>query len=135
MGYLRAAYAASGASGPYRLVAPSAEKPELGDLLCYSRQGGVENHRDLIAMFERGERELATHCDVVVGVNLDGDSKLYVVGGNVLQAVAMRKLSLNARGVFSPPAAAPERGECGMNREHDCSLSRKRWIALLKLQR
>lgn len=135
MGYLRAAYQASGTSAPYRLVAPSAEKPELGDLLCYSRQGGVEDHRDLIAMFERGERELATHCDVVVGVDLDGDSKLYVIGGNVLQAVTMRKLSLNARGVFSPPVVGPERGMCGMNREDDCSLSRKRWIALLKLQR
>jgi hypothetical protein len=135
MGYLRAAHKDSSASAPYRLVAPSAEKPEIGDLLCYSRQGRVENHRDLIAMFERGERELATHCDVVVGVNLDGDSKLYVVGGNVLQAVAMRKLSLNARGVFSPPAVGPKRGACGMNREDDCSLSRKHWIALLKLRR
>lgn len=135
MGYLRAAHIASGASAPYRLVAPSAERPEPGDLLCYSRQAGVENHRDLLAMFERGDRELATHCDVVVGVNLDGDSKLYVVGGNVLQAVTMRKLSLNARGVFSPPAVGAERGECGMNREDDCSLSRKHWIALLKLQR
>lgn len=135
MGYLRAAYAAAGASGPYRLVAPSSERPAPGDLLCYSREARVRNHRDLIALFERGERELGTHCDVVVGVDLDGDSKLYVIGGNVLQAVAMRKLPLNARGVFSPPAVGPERGACGMNREDDCSLSRKHWIALLKLRR
>jgi hypothetical protein len=135
MGYLRAAYAGAGKSGPYRLVAPSGETPELGDLLCYSREGRVKTHRDLIALFERGGRELGTHCDVVVGVDLDGDSKLYVIGGNVLQAVAMRKLSLNARGVFSPPRVAAGRGECRMNRDEDCSLNRKHWIALLKLRR
>jgi hypothetical protein len=135
MGYLRAAYADAGKAGPYRLVAPSAEVPELGDLLCYSREGRVKTHRDLIALFERGGRELGTHCDVVVGVDLDRDSKLYVIGGNVLQAVAMRKLRLNARGVFSPPTVAAERGECRMNRDDDCSLNRKHWIALLKLRR
>ncbi|MFZ5637367.1 MAG: DUF2272 domain-containing protein [Pseudomonadota bacterium] len=116
----------------YRLVAPGREKPEIGDLLCYSREPRIVNHRDLIAFFERGGRGLKSHCDIVVGVNLNGDSKLYAIGGNLLHTVMMRKVPLNARGVFAPPVRGD--GPCRMNEERACGLSDKAWIALLKLR-
>ncbi len=86
------------------------------------------------AFIEQGGSGLKTHCDIVVGVDLDGDSKLYVIGGNVMQTVVMRKMSLNARGVFVPPGQSKDDGECSINSERHCSLNRKNWIALLKLQ-
>lgn len=132
MAYIFDAYDQSAGDKPYRMVPPDKERPELGDLLCYSRSDSVKNYRELVAFFEMNKRQLFTHCDVVVGVNLNGDSKLYVVGGNVIQTVTMRKLALNEAGFFSPTTLVD--GECRINNERGCSLSRKKWIALLKLQ-
>ncbi|RZI72493.1 MAG: DUF2272 domain-containing protein [Pseudomonas sp.] len=119
--------------GPYHLVDFKKEKPETGDLLCYSRAGAVASHRSLVEYMKQRDDSLYTHCDVVVASNLGGDSKLYVIGGNVLQTVMMRKLSLDSAGYFSPPRTS-RGGACRVNEERDCSLSRKYWIALLKLQ-
>lgn len=116
----------------YRMVAPDQERPELGDLLCYVRGSGIKNHRMLVDFLARGGDSLKTHCDIVIGVNLNGDSKLYVIGGNVMQTVMMRKLSLNEAGLFSPPER--KKGVCRINEEQACSLSMKTWVALLKLQ-
>jgi hypothetical protein len=120
-------------SKPYRMIAPHRETPAIGDLVCYSRSATIRNYEELVAFFDKGGRRLDAHCDIVVGVDLNGDSKLYAIGGNVLHTVIMRKLALNARGRFSPPTRID--GACGLNAEQDCSLNRKYWIALLKLQR
>lgn len=132
--YLRAAHAATGERPRYRLVAPDRERPEVGDLLCYSRQARVASHADLVAFLDAGGIGLKTHCDIVVGVDLNGDRKLYTIGGNVLQTVMLRKLPLNAAGRFVPPRAAPEDATCRLNAERACSLNAKPWIALLKLR-
>lgn len=132
--YLRAAHAAKAERPRYRLVAPERERPEVGDLLCYSREARVATHADLVAFLDAGGIGLKTHCDIVVGVDLDGDRKLYTIGGNVLQTVMLRKLPLNAAGRFVPPRAAPEEATCRINRERACSLNAKAWIALLKLR-
>jgi hypothetical protein len=118
---------------PYRLMPPDREKPAIGDLLCYSRSERVRTHEDLLAFLRAGNRRLDSHCDIVVAANLNGDSKLYVIGGNVLHTVPMRKLNLNARGLFSPPKH--REGECRLNKTDNCSLNQKYWFALLKLQR
>ncbi len=130
--YIADAYDPSSAHRRYRLVAPDRERPEIGDLLCYSREPRIASHRDLIAFLERGGGSLKTHCDIVVGVDLNGDSKLYAIGGNLMQTVMMRKLSLNAKGRFSPPVR--DDGPCRMNLERDCDLNDKAWVALLKLR-
>jgi len=132
--YIRDAYASSSMRKRYRLVAPASEKPEVGDLLCYSREARVTTHRELVALFEQGGGGLKTHCDIVVGVDLNGDSKLYTIGGNLLQTVMMRKLPLNAAGRFVPPSPTPDDAPCRMNQERACSVSAKAWVALLKLQ-
>jgi hypothetical protein len=130
--YMYEAYDPAATRSRYRMVAPAGEKPQIGDLLCYSRDERVADHRDLVAFFERGGRHLDTHCDIVVCANLDGDSKLYLIGGNLLHTVMMRKLPLNAAGRFVP--AAPAEGPCRLNEERACSLNAKAWVALLRLR-
>jgi Uncharacterized protein conserved in bacteria len=130
--YIRDAHEAA-PSKPYRLANVEKERPIAGDLLCYSRAAGVNSYEDLIAHIASGDESLNTHCDVVVSANFNGDSKLYVIGGNVLQTVMMRKLSLNSFGHLSFPKRASQRA-CHVNAGNGCSLSEKRWVALLKLQ-
>jgi hypothetical protein len=132
MTYIADAYEAS-ATKPYRLVAPDREKPAIGDLLCYSRSERIQDYDDLIAFLSAGNRRLDAHCDIVVAANLNSDSKLYVVGGNLIHTVLMRKLNLNARGFFSLPKQ--REGECLLDNARNCSLNQKYWFALLKLQR
>ncbi|MBW8850022.1 MAG: DUF2272 domain-containing protein [Xanthomonadales bacterium] len=132
--YMRDAYASTSPRRRYRLVAPWRERPEVGDLLCYSREARVADYRGLVAFFDQGGGSLKTHCDIVVGVDLDGDSKLYTIGGNLMQTVMMRKLPLNASGRFVPPAATADDAPCRMNEERACSLNAKAWVALLKLR-
>ena len=88
-------------------------------------------------MLGRTSKPFDSHCDIVVGVDLDGDSKLYAIGGNVVQGVTMRKLNLNRRGVLSlsmkqdgDDAKAFEIAD-----EKAYSLNRQDWAALLKLNR
>lgn len=124
--------------GPYRLVDPSAEKPAVGDLVCYLREKNrVYGYRGLLTYLGGSAGPLDSHCDIVVGVDIDGDSKVYAIGGNVIHGVTMRKLNLNARGLLSLPmekdgddARVFEIGD-----EKDYNFNRQDWAALLKLNR
>ena len=58
------------------------KKVELGDLVCYSRQGGVGYDT---------KGEYISHCDIVVAI--DGDNAL-AVGGNVSNSVTESKIPL-----------------------------------------
>ncbi|NOT89742.1 MAG: DUF2272 domain-containing protein [Lysobacter sp.] len=124
--------------GPYRLVDPATEKPSVGDLVCYLREKNrVYGYRGLLAYLGGSAKPLDSHCDIVVGVDIDGDSKLYAIGGNVIHGVTMRKLNLNARGLLSLPmekegddARVFEIGD-----EKDHNFNRQDWAALLKLNR
>lgn len=125
-------------TGPYRLADSAEEKPEIGDLVCYVREKGrVYGHRGLLEAL-RNSNYVESHCDIVVAVNLNGDSKLYAIGGNVIQGVTMRKLTLNARGRLSlqskrgTDASAPA---FEIADERTYSLNRQDWAALLKLNR
>ncbi len=124
--------------GPYRLADPSREAPAVGDLVCYLREKNhVHGYRGLVDMLDRSSKTFDSHCDIVVGVNPDGDSKLYAIGGNVVQGVTMRKLNLNRRGLLSlsmkqdgDDAKVFEIGD-----EKGYNLNRQDWAALLKLNR
>lgn len=124
--------------GPYRLVDPTAEKPAVGDLVCYLREKNrVYGYRGLLTYLGGSGGPLDSHCDIVVGVDIDGDSKVYAIGGNVIHGVTMRKLNLNARGLLSLPmekdgddARVFEIGD-----EKDYNFNRQDWAALLKLNR
>jgi hypothetical protein len=124
--------------GPYRLVDPAMEKPSVGDMVCYLREKRrVYGYRGLTEYLGGTARPFDSHCDIVVGVNIDGDSKLYVIGGNVVQGVTMRKLNLNARGLLSLPMKkdGDDAIAFAIGDEKDYSVNRQDWAALLKLNR
>ena len=60
--------------------------PEVGDLVCYSRQGGVDY--DTTGSYK-------SHCDLVVAKR---PNEIDVIGGNVNQAVAKKILSTDSKG-------------------------------------
>jgi hypothetical protein len=124
--------------GPYRLADPIREPPAVGDLLCYLREKNrVYAYRGLVDMLDRSSKAFDSHCDIVVGVDLDGDSKLYAIGGNVVQGVTMRKLNLNRRGLLSLSMKQDGDDAMAFNiaDEKAYSLNRQDWAALLKLNR
>ena len=135
--YLRAA-ARKPDVGPYRLTDPSIEKPEVGDLVCYVREEDrVYGHAEFTRYLQGSGDKVDSHCDIVVAANLDSDSKLYAIGGNVIQGVTMRKLNLNAQGRLSLPMRRD--GDAGRafdpRNESTENMNRKDWVALLKLNR
>ncbi|MCC7634979.1 DUF2272 domain-containing protein [Stenotrophomonas rhizophila] len=135
--YIRAAYQNS---GPYRMTDPAQEKPAPGDMLCYLRdRRQALSYSGLVQSLGSGAvAHWKSHCEVVIAANIGGDRTLYLIGGNVMNTVAMRKLSLDRSGrIELPPAKAGaadgmELG-CTPGREEECSFNRQDWAALLKL--
>lgn len=138
--YIRAAYQGGAGAAPYRLADPAAEKPAAGDLLCFLRDRSTTlSYAGLVqALGSGGAGHWKSHCEVVVSANLGGNQTLYLVGGNVMNTVAMRMLPLDRSGRIQPP---PPRAEtqtavapvCTPGREEECSFNRQDWAALLKL--
>lgn len=125
-------------TSPYRLTDPAKETPEVGDLICYAREKDRIFGHAAFAEYVRGSGgKLDAHCDIVVAANLDRDSKLYAIGGNVMQGVTMRKLNLNAQGRLSLPMR--REGVAGRafdpRDESTENMNRQDWVALLKLNR
>jgi hypothetical protein len=132
--YVRAARVAA-AGSPYLFLDPMTVAPGVGDLLCYVRTGKVHGHRGLVAAIDGGASALAMHCDVVVGVNPGNDASAWLVGGNVQQAVTMRRLPLNATGRFwNLPLRADGEAECSPDLPAACNFNRQDWAVLLKLK-
>ncbi|MCW4453824.1 DUF2272 domain-containing protein [Flavobacterium sp. MXW15] len=141
--YIRQAFD-SRPGAPYRLDDPATGKPAPGDLLCFLRGGDVpRGHAGLRqALADNRAAHWKTHCEIVVAANVGGDRTLYLIGGNVLNAVTLRMLPLDRSGRLEPPQA-PATGEgetaawqpgCTPAREAECDFNRRDWAALLKLQ-
>ncbi|GHA67010.1 hypothetical protein GCM10009007_04460 [Formosimonas limnophila] len=123
----------------------------VGDLICYTREG-----RDVygpMAFFEWLQTHqydgvsLKTHCDIVVTVK---KSKAYTIGGNVVQSVVMRELTLNKQGALAARHTLPitpvsgswvakaltaepaNLVQCEPVNGRDCDMNRKDWVVLLK---
>lgn len=133
--YIRAAYQNS---GPYRMVDPAQEKPAPGDLLCYLRdRNETLSYAGLVQQLSGGKvANWKSHCEVVIAANMGGDHTLYLIGGNVMNTVAMRKLALDRNGrIQLPPARSndPYDMGCTPGREDECNFNRQDWAALLKL--
>lgn len=125
-------------TGPYRLADPSKDAPEVGDLICYAREKGRVFGYAKFAEYLRGTGgKLDSHCDIVVAANLDGDSKVYAIGGNVMQGVTMRKLNLNAQGRLSLPMKRDGDAERAFDPRNESTenMNRQDWVGLLKLNR
>ena len=75
---------------------PNERKPEVGDLICASRNGSGTTLDNL----NRG----AGHCDIVVEVR---PGALAAIGGNVGDSVTRSVFPLDANGFLSPISARP----------------------------
>jgi len=135
--YIRQAY---NGTSPYRLTDPATEKPAPGDLLCFLRdRRETLSHAGLVQALGNGSvGHWKSHCEVVVSANMGGDQTLYLVGGNVMNTVAMRMLKLDRAGRIELPAARSAESDgiaamCTPGREEECSFNRQDWAALLKL--
>ncbi len=140
--YIRAARRGGDTARPYRLADPMQEKPAPGDLLCFLRdRSRPVSHGGLVQALDSGSADRwKSHCEVAVAANVGGDQTLYLIGGNVANAVVMRKLPLDRTGrlVAPPPLDAgtqpsPVEAGCSPGREEECDFNRQDWAALLKL--
>ncbi len=136
----------------YRACPLGSTKIRIGDMICTQRESKLADMSDA-AVRERIRGELAgdpaarsvrrTHCEVVAYVDA-GARKVYSIGGNVNQAVAVRKMNLRRDLKFSAgqgercggpghwtlPAASGEAPPV----EGKCSLNDKKWFVLLQLR-
>ena len=92
---------------PYAFADPYTNRAVPGDLLCHLRDHEVLGPEGLRQALDSPWRRMPqrSHCDIVVAVDDDdgnGPRMLYVVGGNVLNAVTMRMLPLDADGRLAP---------------------------------
>ena len=104
---------------PYSFADPYASRPAPGDLLCHLRDTATRGPAGLRQALESRQVPQRSHCDIVVGADVAGDRRLYLIGGNVLNAVTMRILPLDGEGRLlagevaiplpvAAPAAEPE---------------------------
>lgn len=140
--YIRAARRGGDAARPYRLADPMQEKPAPGDLLCFLRdRSRPVSHGGLVQALDTGGADRwKSHCEVAVAANVGGDQTLYLIGGNVANAVVMRKLPLDRTGRLAAPPPqdagtqpSPVEAGCSPGREEECDFNRQDWAALLKL--
>lgn len=124
----------------YRACDPARTVPAVGDLLCYSRDASsLTSFAQWRQASGRPDFSVASHCEVVVEVNTDS-KKMEVIGGNVMQSVARRRLKLNARNLLSE-TYRPRRLQTSAGREcardptcHQPNLNMQHWSVLLQLQ-
>lgn len=120
---------------PYLFLDPQATVPVAGDMLCYVRTSRVYGHAGLAEAIDGGAKGLKMHCDIVVAANPGGDSRAYLLGGNVQQAVTMRVLNLNATGRFwNLPMRSQGDVSCSPDAPAACNFNRQDWAVLLKLK-
>ncbi len=131
----------------FRVRDPLTTPMQVGDLLCYVRESrrvfGASGFRQWLDEHYNDDQSLKTHCDIAVGVT---KNRAYTVGGNVVQAVTMRELKLNARGALSVKYTLPMRGgswladalsednepSCRLDALAQCNMNRQDWVALLR---
>ena len=124
----------------YRACDLLTTKPRPGDLICHTREGAAG-----IASFAALQEELdmrrsavwanpiPMHCDLVTSADAGGNAKMETVGGNVVQSVTLRQLTLNARKTLSARyLQTGTQRSCGGPAGCRANLSRKPWVVLLQ---
>ncbi len=137
LNYVRRAYREPFLS-PYRVANPLAAQVRTGDMLCYVRgTARTYGFGELATLLSGNEPGLAMHCDVVVGIGVGADHarSAYLVGGNVYDAVAMRRLRLTPGDRFDRlPMRLASDPECSPESAYACDLNRQDWSVLLQLR-
>lgn len=122
--YIRAA---AQQQGGYQLAPATETVPQVGDLLCYSRNANVKNHFELKDFLQNNTAFLPTHCDIVVEVNTHD---VHLIGGNVFDTVMLRKLPLNEKQHIVLPNQTHQ--DCDVENETACNVNQQYWVAMLK---
>lgn len=113
---------------PYAYTDPTITRPDVGDMLCYVRgKNGVAGFDGLSEYLQTQSHWLTAHCDVVIDVHQD---EVWLIGGNVMNTVMLRKLPLDDGRMVLPTG----KDDCAHDNEQACNLNRQNWAALLKLQ-
>lgn len=73
-------------------------KPSVGDVVCWSRESGVDYDHQKSGNYEG-------HCDIVINV---GPSDILVIGGNVGDSVTKRPIALDSAGFVVPATQGGE---------------------------
>lgn len=92
----RARRQANDVNAPFWLFRLNEHRPQVGDLICARRQGGVS--------FDNLPATFLSHCDVVMEVR-EREREVRVLGGNVAQSVSMTTFELDANGFVRPQGA------------------------------
>jgi len=71
---------------PFKAYRLNEKKAEIGDLVCYARQGGVSY--DTTSAYQ-------SHCDIIVDINKDS---VDVIGGNISDSVTKKSVPLTKDG-------------------------------------
>jgi len=138
---------------PYAYVAqnPLTTPMAVGDLICYTREGrdvyGPTAFFEWLQTHQYDGVSLKTHCDIVVTVK---KGKAYTIGGNVVQSVVMRELTLTKQGALATKHTLPITPvsgswmvkalatepqsivQCELVSGRNCDMNRKDWVVLLK---
>lgn len=114
---------------PYVYANPATTAVSVGDMLCYVRgKNGVVGFDGLTDYLQNHSHWLTAHCDIVSDVKAN---EVWLIGGNVMNTVMLRKLPLHADGRIDLPMG---RDDCRHDNETACNLNRQNWAVLLKLQ-
>ena len=135
----------------YRACPIHSTRPREGDLVCYQREemckdAKAEDIRNLLTFKDQilskpdCKKIEVTHCDVVVRIDLKA-SKVYTVGGNVLQSVTERRMYLTEKVWFSENQGEQAclqdqikgaQDDKAVPKGKHCSLNKKDWFVLLQ---
>lgn len=120
--------------GDYRAFDPLTTPIDKGDLLCYLRGSQtyhIDTYQALNAYLNDHTTPLPAHCDVAVQSN-DNPKEVWLIGGNVVHTVMLRKMPLDNTGKVIFPKA--KKYPCTPMHEDECHFNRQNWVVLLKLQ-
>jgi hypothetical protein len=126
----------------YRACDILSTRPRAGDLICFTREGAadIDNFSSLGQTLARRREQPATagfpmHCELVVAADRKGDAKLESMGGNVVQSVTLRRMTLNADKTLSRRyIASAQPRPCSTSASCDRNLSFKAWAVLLQFR-
>lgn len=117
--------------GSYHAKDPAQTAPKVGDMLCYVRGGSsLSSYEALTDHMANQFGGLPAHCDIVTQIH-QSKAEAWLIGGNVLHAVMLRKLPIDDGGRFILPQY---QGECSPQSELYCNLNQQNWLMLLQLQ-
>lgn len=120
--------------GDYRTADPFTNAINKGDLLCYLRSKEtyhIDTYQAFNIYLNTQNTPLPAHCDIAVYID-STTQEVWLIGGNVVHTVMLRKMPLDNQGKVIFPKAPTH--PCTPTHDGDCNFNRQNWVVLLKLQ-